>query len=229
MPIDERLRAALEWQPDHEPGEEPDLLGVIVGRATRRRRIRVAGVGFAAAAAAALVAIGLPWAMSRHDLDGQPVDDPPPSRTSGWTLSESPVDNLWEGSQGAKADRLAALDGTGFERFGNALYAKHFARSITGLKFFNGEVSLSTTHMAPVGAPSRTLHGAFRVLPGHTIVMQFDEVSGTTTFRWTQMPDRTCLRLELTFVSTTVSRLYDVPAEAFFRMWSAGPLQAWGC
>jgi hypothetical protein len=232
MPIDERLRAALQWQSDHEAREELDLLPVIVGRATRRHRIRLAGVGVAAAAAAALVAIALPLAMSRHDQDGQPVGPLPPSPR--FTLSESQLDSNWVGSQGAKADRLAALEGTGLERFANAVYAEHIAHSTTRVQFFNGEVSLSTRDMAteagisPDGDPNFTLHGTFAVR-GRTVVMQFNEVPGTTTFQWKRTPEDACERLELTFVGTTVTRVYDAPAEAYFRMWSAGPFEAWGC
>jgi len=234
MPIDERLRTALQWDPDDMPTAEAEILGTIVGRAVRRRRIRVAAIGIAGAAAAAVIAVGAPWVLSRHDLGEQPVREPTPSPTSRFTLSESQLDSNWVGSQGAKADRLAALDGTGLERFASAIYAKHIAQSTTRVQFFNGEVSLSTRDMAtdagisPDGDPNFTLHGTFAVR-GRMVVMQFNEVPGTTTFQWKRTPDKTCERLELTFVGTKVTRVYDAPAEAYFRMWSAGPFEAWGC
>jgi hypothetical protein len=235
MPIDERLRAGLDWDPDHAPPPEPHLLDAIVGRAIRRRRIRVAGVAMTAAVAAALVAVGAPWALSRSQVDSsEPVT--PPDTTTAWTPIppiSSPLDEHWTGSTGSRVQRLAALDGTGLESYGPTIYADYFTAAVLDLRVADGTVTMSTSKI-PSGrfvgdlAAKASLHGTFTVR-GHRVAMRFNELAGTTVFRWTRVDQEPNERLTLTFVRTTSRALYGAPAEVFFRMWSARPLWIWGC
>ena len=39
MPIDDRLRASLQWDPNTSATDPPDLLDLLLERATRRHRI----------------------------------------------------------------------------------------------------------------------------------------------------------------------------------------------
>jgi hypothetical protein len=226
MRIEDRLRGSLQWDPTITPAADPELLDVIVARVARRRRIRVAAVGTAAAAAALLIAVGAPWAISRSELDGQPVKQP--TQSVLWTpaVTVSPLDENWQGSSGTRGEeRLASLDGTGLERYGQAIYGDYLAHTGMDLQFDNGTVTLSTTAMGgePRGAEQKALlHGTFTVA-GLSVEMRFEEVAGTTAFHWARVGEGTGERLELAFISTTAGRMYGAPAEVFFRMWSAGP------
>jgi hypothetical protein len=77
------------------------------------------------------------------------------------------------------------------------------------------------------GDHKASLHGTYTVR-GHTVAMRFEEVRGTTRFRWRLVDDRASQRLELTFISTTSGSLYDAPAEVFFRLWNPRALWPWG-
>jgi hypothetical protein len=234
MLIDERLRAALNWDPEHAPPPDPDLLDAITGRVTRRRRIRVAGVAMTAAVAAAVVAVGVPWALSRSQVDSsEPVT--PPDKTA-WTPvppTSSPLDEHWTGSTGSRVQRLAALDGTGLKSKGPSIYAKYFAAALLDLRVADGTVTMSTSRIhggrfLGDDVAKASLTGTFTVR-GHMVAMRFDELPGTTVFRWTRVDQEPNERLTLTFVRTTSGALYGAPAEVFFRMWSARPLWIWGC
>jgi hypothetical protein len=232
MPIDDRLRSALGWDPDHAQPIRPDLLDVIIARAARRHRIRIAAVGAAAAAAALLVAVAAPWAISRSQLDGQPVQQP--TQSAHWTpilIAATRLDEHWVSSTGSRAVRLAALNGTGLEGYGQAIYAEYLANATTDLQFANGAVTLSTSAIGGqfLGAhpDQASLHGTYTV-SGHSVAMRFEEAPGTTVFRWSRVDEGRGERLELTFTSTTADSLYGAPAEVFFRMWSAWPFWVWG-
>ena len=104
MPIDDRLCASLHWDPDTAATAPPDLLDVLVERATRRHRIRVAAVGLTAAATALMVAVAAPWAISRSERGSEPVQQP--NQSTHWSPTihaGSPVDEHWEGSSGSRA------------------------------------------------------------------------------------------------------------------------------
>jgi hypothetical protein len=231
MSIDDRLRASLQWDPTIAPATQRDPLDVIVARATRRRRVRVAAV-VAAAAAAALVAVAAPWAISRSDVGEEPINQPTRSTRAPELIAASPLDEHWTGSSGTRAGRLAALDGTRLEGYGQAIYAEYLADATTDLQLANGAVTLSTSAMGGrfLGAhpDQASLHGTYTV-SGHSVAMRFDEVPGTTVFRWRLVDDGATERLELIFTSTTAGSLYGAPAEVFFRMWSARPFWIWGC
>ena len=233
MPIDDRLRSSLHWDPNTSATGPPDLLDVVLERATRRHRIRVAAVGLTAAATALIVAVAAPWAISRSQRGSEPVQQP--NQSTHWSPTihaGSPVDEHWEGSSGSRAERLAALDGTGLEGYGPAIYADYLADVTTDLQLGNGTVTLSTSTMGAqfLGAHDykASLHGTYTVR-GHTVTMRFDEIPGTTEFRWRRVDHRTSERLELTFISTSADTLFGAPAEVFFRLWSAQPFSIWGC
>jgi hypothetical protein len=232
MSIDDRLRTSLQWEPSSAPPVDAGPLDSILGRVTRRRRIRVAAVATAAATTAIIVAVAAPWAMSRSDTDPQPVK-PPTTGSSSWapSLTTTPIDEHWVGSSGDRDQRLAALDGTGFARYGPTLYANYFADLTTDLQFDNGEVELSTTRVGRfLGAEENvaSLHGTFSVR-GHSVAMTFEEMPGTTVFHWSREGEGINERFALTFTRTTAGRLYGAPAEAFFRIFSAEPFTVWGC
>jgi hypothetical protein len=234
MPIDDRLRSSLHWDPNTSAADAPDRLDMVVERATRRRRVRVALVGLTVAAAALLVAVAGPWAISRSQRGSEPVQQP--NHSTHWSPTihaGSPVDEHWEGSSGSRPERLAALDGTGLEGYGPAIYAHFLAHATLDLQFANGTVNLSTSTMGSaqfLGAHDykASLHGTYNVR-GHTLSMRFDEVPGTTVFRWSRVDHRTGEHLQLTFISTSAGMLYGAPAEVFFRLWSSQPFSIWGC
>jgi len=231
--IDDRLRVSLHWEPDQAPPADPGVHDAIVHRAMRRRRNRFVAVATATAAAALVVAVAAPWAISHYKLGGEPVQRPTPS--PHWTpknIAPSPLDDHWEGSSGDRSERLAALDGTGLDEYGQAIYSGYIARTTTDLQFGNGAVTLSTSAMGGrfLGghANKALLHGTYTVR-GHTVAMRFDELGGTTVFHWSRVDDGVGERLELTFIRTSARGLYGAPAEVFFRMWSAQPFWIWGC
>ncbi len=233
MPIDDRLYASLHWDPNTSATVPPDLLDVLVERATRRHQIRVAAVGLTAAATALIVAVAAPWTISRSHSGSEPVQQP--IQRSHWSPTihaGSPVDEHWEGSSGSRAERLAALDGTGVEGYGPAIYADYLANVTTDLHLGNGTVTLSTSTMGVqfLGAHDykASLHGTYTVR-GHAVTMRFDEIPGTTVFRWSRVHDGPGDHLELAFISTSANTLFGAPAEVFFRLWSAQPFSIWGC
>jgi hypothetical protein len=175
--------------------------------------------------AALLVAVAAPWATSRSE-HGEPVKQP--THSTHWTPKISPLDDHWEGSSGSREERLAALDGTGVEPYGQAVYADYLAHTTTDLQFANGTVTLSTSPLGAANGYKSSLHGTFTVR-GHSVAMRLDEAPGTTVFRWSRVDDRTGERLELAFTCTTAGTLYGAPAEVFFRLWSARPFWVWGC
>jgi hypothetical protein len=231
MPIEDRLRTSLQWDPATAPAADPEVLAAIVARAGRRR-IRVFAT--TAAAGALLVAVAAPWAISRSQLHRvEPVRQP--TQSARWVPPHpisSPLDEHWEGSSGTRAERLAALEGTGLKDYGPAIYAEYLANATTDVQFANGEVTLMTSALGgrSLGAHNdgTSLHGTFTAR-GHLVTMRFDKASGTTVFRWSRVEDGVGERLELNFISTTVDSLYGVPAEVFFRLWSARPFWLWGC
>jgi hypothetical protein len=235
MLIDDRLRAALDWNPGNAPPPEPDLLDSIAGRATRRRRIRVATIGITAAVAAAVITVGGPWAISRSERGGEPVRPPNQSSWTPQSIGATPIDQHWVSSNGSesRAHRLAALDGTGLQQYGPEIYAGYIANTTTDLQFGDGDVDLSTSVVGSgtkglgLGDHKASLHGTYTVR-GDTVAMRFEEVSGTTTFRWRLVDDRGSQRLALTFIGTTSRTLYAAPAEVFFRLWSVRPFYLWG-
>jgi len=234
MPIDDRLRTSLHWEPTTSAADATDRLDMVVERATHRRRVRVAAIGLTAAAAALLVAVVAPWAISRSERGSEPVQQP--NQTTHWSPTSdagSPVDEHWEGSSGSRRERLAALDGTGLEGYGPAIYAQYLAHATLDLQLANGTVRLSTSTMGSaqfLGAhdDKASLHGTYTVR-GHTVSMRFDEVAGATSFRWSRVDHRTGEHLELTFISTSADKLYGAPAEVFLRLWSAQAFSIWGC
>ena len=231
MPIDDRLRASLHWDPTTMPAADPELLDAVVARMTWRRRIRVAAVA-TAAAALLIAAVAAPWAISGSQRGSEPIHQP--THSPHWVPSlapASPLDQHWAGAGGSRAERLAAVDGTDLEDYGQEIYTKYLADAITDLQFANGAVRLSTAEgggrYLGDNATKALLHGTFTVR-GHTVAMRFDEVPGTTVFRWSRVDDRGNERLELRFVSTTARSLYGAPAEVFLRLWSAEPFWIWG-
>ena len=122
--------------------------------------------------------------------------------------------------------------GPAWKRHGPAIYADYLANVTTDLQLGNGIITLSTS---TIGAPflgahdyKASLHGTYTVR-GHTVTMRFDEIPGTTEFRWRRVDYRASERLELTFISSSANTLFGAPAEVFFRLWSAQPFSIWGC
>ena len=234
MPIDDRLRTSLHWDPTTSATGPSNRLEKIVERAARRHRIRVAAIGLTAAATALIVAVAAPWAISRSERGSEPVQQPNQSTHWSPTIHAGfPVDEHWEGSTGSRPERLAALNGTGLEHYGPAIYAHYLTHTTTDLQLGNGTVTLSTSTMGSaqfLGAHDykASLHGTYTVR-GHTVTMWFDEIPGTTVFHWSRVEHGAGEHLELAFISTTAERLFGAPAEVFFRLWSARPLSIWGC
>jgi hypothetical protein len=228
MPIDERVRSALQQR--HAPTPGDDLLDAIVKGATRARRLRACLASVAAAVACLLVAVGVQHAMSESRTDGPAVDTPTsglptqpgPDPNAKLDAADSPLDGrTWTGPASNKAERLAALNGTGLERFGNGVYARVLAHHATYVTFHAGVAELRMLDVV-LNRPQVLLPGAFTVR-GHTVVIVLDDVPGTTTFRWKRVPIEAGERLELTFIDTKVKSLYGAPAEVFLRMWSVAP------
>jgi hypothetical protein len=232
MSIDDRLRESLRWDPSATPSTEPALLDMIVGRATRRRRLRLAAVGLTAAVAALLATIVGASMLSDSMRGDEPVQPSPVTDTWTPTLpAGTPVDGRWEAWTGERADRLAAIDGTSLESYGDAIYRRYFAAATVGVYFNQGTVTLYTIGVGTtLGAHDYKayLHGTFTV-QDRTVVMEFDEVNGSTVLRWTKADDSVGQDLQLTLIRTTAGSLFGAPAEAFLRVWSAGPLKDWGC
>jgi len=228
MSTDERVRDALRRRRVTAAATTPDLLEVVVRRGTRRRQARIAVVGLLAAAAVAVVAIGVPRAINESRLVG-PVDSPTsgvPTALddgSGWTpkVVDSPLDGrIWLGPTLTRPERMAALNGTHLERFGEAVYSRVLANAATYVTFLNGVVELRMWDSSGE-RPQALLYGTFKVR-GKTVVIELDGVPGATTFRWGRVRDGIGEGITLTFAGTTVERLYGAPAEVFLRMWSLG-------
>jgi hypothetical protein len=223
MPLDDRLRAGLTRDDAYRPAHQDEVLADLVARANRRRRVRGLAIGAAAAVVLLVVAAAVPWAARVARSDDPVVVTSTTEQTNiidDWRPPDctSPVDgDTWRTGVIPRADRLAALDGTGLEGAGPLVYTRAAMRQAFSEAEFVQNNFTGKVKSHGLGSSAVLPAGTFRVL-GPNVVITFADGGGRAVFRWDKPADNA---LKLTFVSTTAPDMYGAPAEVFLRMWSA--------
>ena len=200
----------------------------MVERAGHQRRLRGLALGAAAAVVLLVVAATLPWALRVARSDEPVVEHP---TTGGPTTTEAiddwrppdrstPLDaRTWRTGSLGRDELLAALDGTGLERFGPQVYNRAaMQQTFSEVDFAQGNfIGIRQSH--ELGTLEVLPAGTFR-LEGSEVIIRFSGNQGRAVFRWAKPDDRT---LVLRFVSTTAAPMYGAPADVFLRMWVAAP------
>lgn len=226
MPLDDRLRTGLTRDEAYRPPRQEDVLADVEARAGHRRRVRGLALGAAAAVVLVLVATAVPWALRMARSDDPIVERPTTATTTDaiddWRppARATPIDGgPWRTGSMGERERLAALDGTGLERFGPGVAdSAAMEQALSEAEFLQGNFTgIMQSHN--LGTIEVLPSGTFEV-EGKQVVISFDDRLGEAVFRWSK-PDHNTL--VLTFVSTTAPSMYGAPAEVFLRMWAAAP------
>jgi hypothetical protein len=188
-----------------------------------------------AAAILGLAAVLVPRALGVDRSEVEPVDRTgrtPPTITEAWTFDPktTPIDGDggWGTRAVPRAARLAALDGTGLERYAAAAFEKAYPRwpayhqpgqecdcAPVSMRLEYGTVLLRASYIGSGIGRVLTLEGTYQV-EGRMAIFDFAGV-GSSTYRWQLTEDRQ--QLTFTFVSAEQgSTISGLPAEVTLRM-----------
>jgi hypothetical protein len=235
MSIDDRLRSGMEPVGGLPGVTDPAFVRAVAGKADHRQKVRRVTALSCAAALIVVVAVALPKALDAQRSDDVPVNTPTPAPTAAtetWTFDPQTTsidgDGTWGTRAITRAARLAALDGTGLERYGAQAFRKAYPRwpmyhtpdrtcdcVPTSMSLGWGTVLVRAGYTGGGAGTSLTLNGTYSV-EGHLAIFDFEGV-GRSTYRWKLSEDHQ--KLTFAFVSAERgSTISGLPAEVTLRM-----------
>jgi hypothetical protein len=230
--IDEQIRDTLLHRAgvDGAPGDAPTVMGRIVDRVERRRRLKLLAGGTVLALAVAVLALVPAGMQSRGDE--APVDLPNPTvkhepdrgQDDYVPIATSPIDAEGWRTRGAQREVwLSSLDDSRARSQGAAVYDQaRIGTRATAMSLGRGRVTIrigAPRMHEPELATVRIITGTY-VVRGHLLTLRLDDF-GTSTYQWTHRtsgPNDSGHRLWLEYVGGSGPKQYGAPPDVVLRM-----------